>query len=124
MSSFSPTPLGNGQYLGFWRDYGGDFQEESLDVEKYLVLSNEQGDLLDSYPLDKGYSVTETYMVGDRGYALLRHKDKPQHRLMTMSLDTENGKLVDVHCYTLPKIGGAKYTTYNAFVWKEDGNLP
>lgn len=123
MSSFSPTPLGNGQYLGFWRDYGGDFQEESLDVEKYLILSNEQGDLLDSYPLDKDYSVTETYMVGDRGYALLRHKDKPQHRLMTMSLDTENGKLVDVHCYTLPKIGGAKYTTYNAFVWKEDEGL-
>ena len=123
MSSFAPTPLGNGQYLGFWRDYGGNFQEESLDVEKYLVVSNEQGDLLDSYPLDKNYSVTETYIVGDRGYALLRHKDKPQHRLITMSLDRENEKLVDVQCYTLPKIGGARYTEYNAFVWKEGEGL-
>lgn len=123
MSSFAPASLGNGQYLGSWCDYGGNFQEESLTETEYLALSNEQGDLLDSYLLDKNYSVLETYIVEDRGYALLRHKDKPQHRLMTMSLDRENGKLLDVHCYTLPKIGGAKYTTYNAFAWKEGEGL-
>lgn len=123
MSSFTPTSLGNGQYLGFWRDYGGNFQEESLDVEMYLILSNEQGDLLDSYPCDKDYTVAETYVVGNRAYALLNHRDKPQYRLMTMDLDKENGKLMNVHCYTLPKISGSKLTTYSTFNWKEGVGL-
>lgn len=123
MSSFTPTSLGNGQYLGFWRDYGGNFQEESLDVEMYLILSNEQGDLLDSYPCDKDYTVAETYVVGNRAYALLNHRNKPQYRLMTMDLDKENGKLMNVHCYTLPKISGSKLTTYSTFNWKEGVGL-
>ncbi len=123
MSSSSSTPLGNGQYLGSWCDYGGNFQEESLAETEYLALSNEQGDLLDSYPLDKDYTVAETYVVGNRAYALLNHRDKPQYRLMIMGLDKENGKLMNVHCYTLPKISGSKLTTYSTLNWKEDVGL-
>lgn len=123
IDSAANIPLGNGQYLGSWRDYGGNFQEGAPEAPEYLVLSNEQGDLLDSYPCGKNYAVDETYVVGDRAYVLLNHRDKLQDRLLTMDLDRENEKLVDVQCYTLPKVSGSKFTLYNAFTWKEGVGL-
>lgn len=117
------TALGGGQYLGFWRDYGGNFQESSLDVNKQLVWVDGEGNLLDSYPCDENYNVAETCVVGDRGYALLYHAHRQRCRLMTMDLDREQGKLVNVRCYTLPKISGTKYTNYNHFVWKDGACL-
>lgn len=117
------TPLGGGQYLGFWRDYGGNFQESSLDVKKQLAWVDEEGNLLDSYPCDKDYHVTGTCVVGDRGYALLHHDHRQRCRLLTMNLDRENRKLVNVRCYTLPRIGNSKFTDYDDLVWNEDAGL-
>lgn len=114
------TPLGGGQYLGFWRDYGGNFQESSLDVRKQLVWVDGEGNLLDSYPCNKDYNVTETCVVGDRGYALLHHAHRQRCRLLTMNLDREKGKLVNVRCYTLPRIGNSKFTDYDNLVWNEN----
>lgn len=117
------TPLGGGQYLGFWRDYGGNFQESSLDVKKQLAWGDEEGNLLDSYPCDKDYHVTGTCVVGDRGYALLHHDHRQRCQLLTMNLDRENRKLVNVRCYTLPRIGNSKFTDYDDLVWNEDAGL-
>lgn len=117
------TPLGGGQYLGFWRDYGGNFQESSLDVKKQLAWVDGDGNLLDSYPCDKDYNVTGTCVVGDRGYALLHHAHRQRCRLLTMNLDRENRKLVNVRCYTLPRIGNSKFTDYDDLVWNEDAGL-
>ncbi|EFB74870.1 hypothetical protein SUBVAR_06850 [Subdoligranulum variabile DSM 15176] len=117
------TPLGGGQYLGFWRDYGGNFQESSLDVKKQLAWVDEEGNLLDSYPCDKDYHVTGTCVVGDRGYALLHHDHRQRCRLLTMNLDRENRKLVNVRYYTLPRIGNSKFTDYDDLVWNEDAGL-
>ncbi len=114
------TALGGGQYLGFWRDYGGNFQESSLDVRKQLVWVDGEGNLLDSYPCNKDYNVTETCVVGDRGYALLHHAHRQRCRLLTMNLDREKGKLVNVRCYTLPRIGNSKFTDYDNLVWNEN----
>lgn len=117
------TPLGGGQYLGFWRDYGGNFQESSLDVKKQLAWVDGEGNLLDSYPCDKDYHVTGTCVVGDRGYALLHHDHRQRCQLLTMNLDRENRKLVNVRCYTLPRIGNSKFTDYDDLVWNEDAGL-
>lgn len=117
------TSLGGGQYLGFWRDYGGNFQESSLDVRKQLAWVDGDGNLLDSYPCDKDYHVTETCVVGDRGYALLYHAHRQRCRLLTMDLDRENRKLVNVRCYTLPRIGNSKFTDYYDLVWNADAGL-
>lgn len=117
------TPLGGGQYLGFWRDYGGNFQESSLDVKKQLAWVDEEGNLLDSYPCDKDYHVTGTCVVGDRGYALLHHDHRQRCQLLTMNRDRENRKLVNVRCYTLPRIGNSKFTDYDDLVWNEDAGL-
>lgn len=117
------TPLGGGQYLGFWRDYGGNFQESSLDVRKQLAWVDRDGNLLDSYPCDKDYHVTGTCVVGDRGYALLHHDHRQRCQLLTMNLDRENRKLVNVRCYTLPRIGNSKFTDYYDLVWNADAGL-
>lgn len=117
------TSLGGGQYLGFWRDYGGNFEESSLDVKKQLAWVDGDGNLLDSYPCDKDYHVTGTCVVGDRGYALLHHDHRQRCRLLTMDLDRENRKLVNVRCYTLPRIGNSKFTDYDDLVWNEDAGL-
>ena len=117
------TPLGGGQYLGFWRDYGGNFEESSLDVKKQLAWVDGEGNLLDSYPCDKDYHVTETCVVGDRGYALLYHAHRQRCRILTMNLDRENRKLVNVRCYTLPRIGNSKFTDYYDLVWNADAGL-
>ena len=117
------TPLGGGQYLGFWRDYGGNFEESSLDVKKQLAWVDREGNLLDSYPCDKDYHVTGTCVVGDRGYALLHHDHRQRCRILTMNLDRENRKLVNVRCYTLPRIGNSKFTDYYDLVWNADAGL-
>lgn len=117
------TPLGGGQYLGFWRDYGGNFEESSLDVKKQLAWVDGEGNLLDSYPCDKDYHVTGTCVVGDRGYALLHHDHRQRCRILTMNLDRENRKLVNVRCYTLPRIGNSKFTDYYDLVWNADAGL-
>ena len=117
------TPLGGGQYLGFWRDYGGNFEESSLDVKKQLAWVDGEGNLLDSYPCDKDYHVTGTCVVGDRGYALLHHDHRQRCRILTMNLDRENRKLVNVRCYTLPRIGNSKFTDYYDLVCNADAGL-
>lgn len=117
------TPLGNRQYLGDWWDFGGVFEESSLSIKKYIALMDEEGNLLDSYAYDKDYGVMGTCVVGDRGYALLHHSDRQICRILTMDLDRVQGKLMNVRCYTLPRIGNSKFTDYSNLMWNENAGL-